>query len=111
MGEQPNGPELRVSKGGKEADAPAKSPEELRKEQEEAFRKEIESPISKEDAEKALADIEIQLAQLAVQRIRVVAQMDQAKQMLNSIDGQIGMAQLERQVIYRRTLNKEEERG
>lgn len=74
-------------------------------EREEAFRKELETPIDRDEAEKAFADIDVQLARLSVQRVRAVAQMDRAKQVLNQIDEQIGLAQLERQVVYRRALN------
>lgn len=92
----------------KEDNAFAKARAEREKasaEEAEKFRKELETPLDKDEAEKALANIEVQLAQLAVQRIRVVSQMDQAKQMLNQIDEQMGLAQVERQIIYRRTLN------
>lgn len=74
-------------------------------EREEAFRKELETPIDRGEAEKAFADIDVQLARLSVQRVRAVTQMDRAKQALNHIDEQIGLAQLERQIIYRRALN------
>ena len=83
-----------------QADARAKAEEE--------FRKELETPIGKEEAEKAFAENDLRLAQLSVQRIRAVGQATQAQQLVNQIDEQIGIAQIERQVIYRRVLNVEE---
>ena len=71
----------------------------------EAFRKELETPIPKDEADKAFADIEVRLAQLGVQRVRAVGNLTQAQQVVNQIDEQIGIAQLERQIVYRRSLN------
>lgn len=92
---------LQAEKAKKAAEAQAKAAEE--------FRKELETPIGKDEAEKAFAEIDLRLAQLSVQRIRAVGQATQAQQLVNQIDEQIGIAQIERQVIYRRALNVKDE--
>lgn len=63
-----------------------------------AFKKMIETPLSKEEADRMLADNEIQLAQLRVIRLRKVGE-------LNQIEHQLELATLDRSIIIRRTLN------
>ncbi len=96
---------LQAEKAKKAAEAQA----DARAKAEEEFRKELETPIDKEEAEKAFAEIDLRIAQLSVQRIRAAGQVSQAQQLVNRIDEQIGIAQIERQVIYRRALNIAEE--
>lgn len=96
---------LQAEKAKKAAEARAEAQAKAAEE----FRKELETPIGKEEAEKAFAEIDLRLAQLSVQRIRAVGQATQAQQLVNQIDEQIGIAQIERQVIYRRVLNVNDE--
>ena len=96
---------LQAEKARKAAEAQADARAEAQAKAAEEFRKELETPIGKEEAEKAFAEIDLRLAQLSVQRIRAVGQATQAQQLVNQIDEQIGIAQIERQVIYRRVLN------
>ena len=78
--------------------AAMKEAEEAQKKAEDAFKKLIETPLSKEEAEKAVADNDIRLAQLRVIRLKKVAE-------LNEVDHAIEMATLDRSVIVRRALN------
>lgn len=78
--------------------AAMKEAEEAQKKAEDAFKKLIETPLSKEEAEKAIADNDIRLAQLRVIRLKKVAE-------LNEVDHAIEMATLDRSVIARRALN------
>lgn len=78
--------------------AAMKEAEEAQKKAEDAFKKIIETPLSKEEAEKAIADNDIRLAQLRVIRLKKVAE-------LNEVDHAIEMATLDRSVIVRRALN------
>lgn len=96
---------LQAEKARKAAEAQAEAQAKAAEE----FRKELETPIDKDEAEKAFAEIDLRLAQLSVQRIRAVGQATQAQQLVNQIDEQIGIAQIERQVIYRRVLNVKDE--
>lgn len=91
---QPKGPT--DAKGAPSEPSTQLTPEEQQKK----FEEYINTPISKEDAEKAMANIDIQLAQFEVQRVRAVSQV-------NHIDQQIAMLKHEHQVVFRRTLNKE----
>lgn len=78
--------------------AAMKEAEEAQKKAEDAFKKIIETPLSREEAEKAVADNDIRLAQLRVIRLKKVAE-------LNEVDHAIEMATLDRSVIVRRALN------
>ena len=78
--------------------AAMKEAEAAQKKAEDAFKKIIETPLSKEEAEKAVADNDIRLAQLRVIRLKKVAE-------LNEVDHAIEMATLDRSVIVRRALN------
>lgn len=62
------------------------------------FNEMLNSPITKDEAEKSLADNDVQLAQLRVLRVRKLSE-------LNQIEHQIEMANFERSVIFRRSLN------
>lgn len=84
----------------KEEIAAMKAAQEAQANAEAEFKKLIETPISKEEAEKALADNDIQLAQLRVIRLRKIDE-------LNQIDHQIEMAKLDRSIVVRRSMNSE----
>jgi hypothetical protein len=75
-----------------------KAAQDAQQKAEAEFRKLIETPLPKEDAQKAVADNDIQLAQLRVLRLRKVEE-------LNQIDHQIELANLDRSVIIRRSMN------
>lgn len=78
--------------------AAMKDAEEAQKKAEAAFNELIATPLSREDADKAIADNDIRLAQLRVIRLKKVAE-------LNEVDHAIEMATLDRSVIIRRALN------
>lgn len=83
----------------KEEIAAMKAAQEAQAKAEAEFKKLIETPFASEDeAKKALADNDIQRAQLRVIRLRKVDE-------LNQIDHQIELAELDRSVIIRRSLN------
>lgn len=84
----------------KEEIAAMKAAQEAQAKAEVEFKKLIETPISRDEAEKALADNDIQLAQLRVIRLRKIDE-------LNQIDHQIEMAKLDRSVVVRRSMNSE----
>lgn len=85
-------------------DADIKAAQEVQAKAEAEFKKLVETPISKADADKALADNDIQLAQLRVIRLRKIDE-------INQIDHQIEMANLDRSIIVRRLLNKAGKEG
>lgn len=88
------------AKAREEEIAAMKAAQEAQAKAEAEFKKLIGTPIAKEDAQKALADNDIQLAQLRVIRLRKIDE-------LNQIDHQIEMANLDRSVIIRRSMNAE----
>lgn len=88
------------AKAREEEIAAMKAAQEAQAKAEAEFKKLIETPIPKEEAKKALADNDIQLAQLRVIRLRKIDE-------LNQIDHQIEMANLDRSVIVRRSMNSE----
>lgn len=67
------------------------------------MRKILDTPMPRDEAERSLADIEVQLAQLEVQRLRAVS-------VVNEIDHQISLARFEQRVIYRRAMNVVDEK-
>ena len=75
------------------ADAERRAAEEAEK-----IRKLMETPISEDDAKKAIAEISVQLAQLSALRLRKAMEV-------NMIDQQIATAEFEKSVIYRRCIN------
>lgn len=85
-------------------EADIKAAQEVQAKAEAEFKKLVETPISKADADKALADNDIQLAQLRVIRLRKIDE-------INQIDHQIEMANLDRSIVIRRLLNKAEKEG
>lgn len=68
-----------------------------KEEQAKAFEKLLATPMTREEADKALAQINMQVAQLGVMRIRALAG-------LNEIDMQLASAEYEKSIIYRRVL-------
>lgn len=65
----------------------------------EAFREMLDSPLAEEDAQKALADIDVQVAQMSCMRLGLLAQ-------LNQLDLQLAQAAFDRSIVIRRTLNR-----
>ena len=60
----------------------------------------INTPMAEDEARKALAEIDVQMAQLGVMRYKALDQ-------LNQIDEQIARAGLDRTIVLRRALNAE----
>lgn len=93
---------------GNEAEKP--TAEEAKKQFEEL----IASPISKDEADKGLAEVDIKRTQLAIIRQKWLSQAEAARQQLTQIQQKISMLdeeilniELERAVIFRRALNVE----
>lgn len=76
----------------------AKERAEAMKKAVEEARKVLETPISQEEANKALAEIDIQLAQLGAIRLNKAAE-------ITAIDQQIAKANMDKAIIVRRVLN------
>ena len=70
------------------------------------FQKLIETPLSKEDAEKELSDNDINRMQLMTVRQKWQTQITQLQLQISSLDEQLHALEMERAVIFRRTLNK-----
>lgn len=97
------------------------SPEEMEKieaESKEQFEKLVNSPITKEEAAKAFANLDIRRTQLAIVRQKWVAQSEAFKQQANQVQQKISMLdeelfniELERAITFRRTLNSAEEKA
>lgn len=66
----------------------------------------INSPLSKEDAEKELADNDINRMQLMTVRQKWQTQITQLQLQISNLDEQLHALEMERAVIFRRTLNK-----
>lgn len=84
------------------------TPEEAKKQFEEL----VSSPISKEDADKGLAEVDIKRTQLAIIRQKWLAQAEAVRQQLTQIQQKVALldeeilnVELERAVIFRRALN------
>jgi hypothetical protein len=78
------------------------------------FEELIASPISKDEADKGLAEVDIKRTQLAIIRQKWLSQAEAARQQLTQIQQKISMLdeeilniELERAVIFRRALNVE----
>lgn len=67
----------------------------------------LNTPISKEEAEKALADNDVKKMQLMIIRQKWNAQITQTQLNLSALDEQILALDMERAMIFRRSLNKE----
>lgn len=74
------------------------------------FQELINSPLSKEDAEKELANNDINRMQLMTVRQKWQTQITQLQLQISNLDEQLHALEMERAVIFRRTLNKEGEK-
>ena len=70
------------------------------------FQELINSPLSKEDAEKELANNDINRMQLMTVRQKWQTQITQLQLQISNLDEQMHALEMERAVIFRRTLNK-----
>lgn len=68
------------------------------------FQKTLQTPISREDAEKAFADIDVQRMRLLVVRQKWQAQATQLNLRLQALDERLTALDLERAVVFRRSL-------
>lgn len=75
------------------------------------FQELINSPLSKEDAEKELANNDINRLQLMTIRQKWQTQITQLQLQISNLDEQLHALEMERAVIFRRTLNKEGEKS
>ena len=71
------------------------------------FQELINSPLSKEDAERDLANNDINRMQLMTVRQKWQTQITQLQLQISNLDEQLHALEMERAVIFRRTLNKE----
>ena len=74
------------------------------------FQELINSPLSREDAEKELANNDINRMQLMTVRQKWQTQITQLQLQISNLDEQLHALEMERAVIFRRTLNKEGEK-
>ena len=81
------------------------------KEADAKFQELINSPLSKEDAEKELANNDINRMQLMTVRQKWQTQITQLQLQISNLDEQLHALEMERAVIFRRTLNKEGEKS
>jgi len=65
----------------------------------------LKEPLSKEEAAKEFADMDVLRAKLAVARQRTLFEIKQLELKLNSIDEQLMLADMNKAVTYRRALN------
>ena len=80
-----------------QAEAPKEDPEER-------LRRELATPISREDAEKAYADIDVERMKLLIVRHKWQAQISQMTLRVQALDEQLTALDLNRAVIFRRSL-------
>ena len=81
--------------------------QKAREEADARFNELINSPLSKEDAEKELANNDINRMQLMTVRQKWQTQITQLQLQISNLDEQLHALEMERAVIFRRTLNKE----
>ena len=86
------------------------SEQKAREEADAKFQELINSPLSKEDAEKELANNDINRMQLMTVRQKWQTQITQLQLQISNLDEQLHALEMERAVIFRRTLNKEGEK-
>lgn len=84
--------------------------QKAREEADAKFQELINSPLSKEDAEKELANNDINRMQLMTVRQKWQTQITQLQLQISNLDEQLHALEMERAVIFRRTLNKEGEK-
>lgn len=87
------------------------SEQKAREEADAKFQELINSPLSKEDAEKELANNDINRMQLMTVRQKWQTQITQLQLQISNLDEQLHALEMERAVIFRRTLNKEGEKS
>ena len=87
-------------------DNPSETKEAPREDPNEVINKLLETPLSKEEAERMYADIDVKRAQLSIIRVKWTAQLTQIQLQLASLDEQLYALELDRAVAFRRTLNK-----
>lgn len=87
------------------------SEQKAREEADAKFQELINSPLSKEDAEKELANNDINRIQLMTVRQKWQTQITQLQLQISNLDEQLHALEMERAVIFRRTLNKEGEKS
>lgn len=87
------------------------SEQKAREEADAKFQELINSPLSKEDAEKELANNDINRMQLMTVRQKWQTQITQLQLQISNLDEQLHALEMERAVIFRRTLNKECEKS
>lgn len=75
------------------------------------FQKTLQTPISREDAEKAFADIDVQRMRLLVIRQKWQARASQLALQIQDLDERLTALDLERAVVFRRTLIETEEKA
>ena len=75
------------------------------------FQKTLQTPIGKDEAEKAFADIDVQRMRLLVVRQKWQAQATQMTLRLQALDEQLTALDLERAVVFRRSLIPTEEKS
>ena len=80
--------------------------ESKEKTDEERLQEALQTPISQEEAEKAYADIEIRRCHLGVIRQKWVAQLQQIQLQLNDLDSKLIALELDKAVIFRRSIIK-----
>ena len=73
---------------------------------EEELRKACETPMTREEAEKAIAEIDVERCKLSIVRQKWVAQERQLQLNLAALDEQLLALDMDRAVVFRRTLNK-----
>ena len=86
------------------------SEQKAREEADAKFQELINSPLSREDAEKELANNDINRMQLMTVRQKWQTQITQLQLQISNLDEQLHALEMERAVIFRRTLNKEGEK-
>ena len=87
------------------------SEQKAREEADAKFQELINAPLSREDAEKELANNDINRMQLMTVRQKWQTQITQLQLQISNLDEQLHALEMERAVIFRRTLNKEGEKS
>ena len=85
--------------------------QKAREEADARFNKLINTPLTKEDAERDLANNDINRMQLMTVRQKWQTQITQLQLQISNLDEQLHALEMERAVIFRRTLNKEGEKS
>lgn len=91
-------------------DKKANAEAQEQKEADSRFLELIGTPLSKEDAERDLANNDINRMQLMTVRQKWQTQITQLQLQISNLDEQLHALEMERAVIFRRTLNKEGEK-